>query len=248
MTLHFGRLLADAWALMRREGDLILRVAGPLIFLPAFAVQLLCDPLPAIPAAPRDEAAIARWIDAVTLWGQSNAGWYLLADAIGILGVATIVVLLTAPGRPNVGEALGIAGRHYGRFLLAAVLTAIPVGAGMWLFLLPGLYIQARLIAVQPVLAAEQPIGARASLLRSFRITRGAGWAILGAIVTLFLLQWMVLAPLAPADAWLRSPGHENPFVLALVDAALAAAGTAYHVGLALLGVVLWRRLARQGI
>jgi hypothetical protein len=248
MTLNFGRLLADVWALLRREGDLILRVAGPLIFLPAFAVQLLCDPLPAIPSAPRDEAAIAAWVDAVTLWGQSNAGWYLLADAIGILGVATLAVLLTTPGRPNVGEALGIAGRRYGRFLLAALLVAIPVGAGMWLFLLPGLYIQARLIAVAPVLAAEQPTAARASLVRSFRVTRGAGWAILGAIVTLFLLQWMVLAPLAPADAWLRSPGHENPFVLALVDAALAVAATAYHVGLALLGVVVWRRLARQGI
>lgn len=247
MTLHFGRLLADVWAMFRREHDLIVRVVGPLIFFPALAVQLLCDPLPAIPAN-RDEAAIAAWVDAVTAWGRGNAGWYLLADAIAILGAATLAVLLAAPGRPSVGAAMNIAARRYGRFLLAAILIAIPVGAGMWLFLLPGLYVQARLIAVQPVLAAEQGLGARGSLVRSFRLTRGAGWAILGAVVTLFLLQWIVLAPLAPADAWLRVPGQENPFVLALVDAVLAAAGTAYRTGLVLLGVVVWRRVARHGI
>lgn len=248
MNLHFGRLLADVWTLLKREGDLILSIAGPLVFLPSFAVQLLCDPLPVLPDAPRDQVAIARWMQAVVDWGQGNAGWYLLADAIGILGVATLAVLLTTPGRPSVGEAIATAARRYGRFLLAALLVAIPVGAGMWLFLLPGLYVQARLIAVPTILAAERPAAARHSLARSFRMTRGAGWATLGAVVTLFLLQYLIMAPLLPADTWLRAPGNENPFVLALVDAGLAAASTVYRVGLALLGVVVWGRLARQGI
>ena len=49
MTLTFSRLLADAWSLFRRQADLILRIALPLVVFPAFAVQLLCDPLPPLP-------------------------------------------------------------------------------------------------------------------------------------------------------------------------------------------------------
>lgn len=155
MSPSFARLLADAWGIFRREADLILRVAGPLIFLPAFAVQLLCDPLPALPATPRDEGAMEIWLTAVTAWGQANAFWYLLADLVALVGLVTIALLLLAPERPSVGEALQIALRRLGRFLLANLLVAIPVGLGLWTIVLPGLYVQARLIATLPALAAE---------------------------------------------------------------------------------------------
>lgn len=247
MSPSFVRLLADAWGIFRREADLILRVAGPLIFLPAFAVQLLCDPLPPLPAAPRDESAMEAWLTVVSAWGQGNAFWYLLADLIAMVGLAMIALLLLAPERPSVSEALQIALRRLGRFVLANLLVAIPVGLGLYILVLPGLYAQARLIATLPLLAAEPGQGAARAVGRSWQLTQSAAWGILGAVVALFLLQRLAVSPLFPLDAWLREPGHDNPFLIALVTALLAIAASAYNVGLLLLGVVAYRRFASSG-
>lgn len=247
MNPSFARLLADAWGVFRREADLIVRLAGPLVFLPAFAVQLLCDPLPTLPAQTGDERAMEAWLNAVSAWGQDNAFWYLAADLIGIVGLASIALLLLSPERPSVGEALHLALRRTGRFVLANLLVAIPVGMGLWLFVLPGLYMQARLVATLAVVAAEPGQGAARAAARSWRMTRRAAWGVLGAVLALFLAQWMVVSPLFPIDAWLREPGHDNPFVIALVTALLAAAGSAYNVALLLIGVVAYRRFANSG-
>jgi hypothetical protein len=247
MTPTFARLLADAWGVFRREADLIMRLAGPFVFLPAFAVQLLCDPLPAIPAQPRDESAMAAWITLVSAWGEDNAIWYVLADLVGMIGLAAIALLLLAPDKPSVGEALHGALRRLGRFVLLDLLVAIPVGLGLWIFVLPGLYVQARLIAALAVLAAEPQHSATRAIARSWQATSRATWAILGAVVALFLLQWLAVSPLFPLDAWLREPGHDNPFVVALVAMLLAIAGTVYSVAMLLVGVVSYRRFARSG-
>ena len=64
------------------------------------------------------------------------------------------------------------------------------------------------------------------------------------SLVAVFALWWMVLIPLAPLDGWLRSPGHLNPFLLALVDGALTAVAAVYQAAALVLGVVAYRRLA----
>ncbi|OWK28147.1 hypothetical protein [Sphingomonas mucosissima] len=247
MTITFARLLADGWAVFRREANLVLALAGALVFLPAFAVQLLCDSMPPLPAQPSDEAAMAQWMAAVSTWGQGNALWYLLADVVGMVGLAAIAMLLIAPGRLTVGDSLIVALRRLGRFVLLNLLVAIPVGMGLWLFVLPGLYIQARLIAAVPVVAAEPGQSAARALGRSWRLTNTVAWATLGAVVSLFLMQWLAVSPLFSFDSWLRQPEHDNPFLIALVAALLAAAGTFYNLGLLLVGVAVYRRFANSG-
>lgn len=247
MNPSFVRLLADAWGVFRREADLIVRLAGALIFLPAFAVQLLCDPLPTLPRESGDEQAMEAWFNAVAVWGQGNAFWYVAADLIGIVGLAAIATLLLTPDRPSVADALRLALRRIGRFVLANLLVAIPVGLGLWMFVLPGLFMQARLIVVVPVIVAEPNQSAARAMGRSWRVTGDVRWALLGAVVTLFLVQWMVVSPLFPLDTWLREPGHDNPFVIALVTALMAIAGTIYNVALLMLGIATYRRFASSG-
>lgn len=246
MKPSFARLLADAWAMLRHDADLILRLAALLLFLPSFAVLLLCDPMPPLPAE-RDPALIEAWMNAVGLWGQANGGWYVLADAVGVLGSAAIALLLVADARPTIGEALVEAGRRVLPFMLLTVLVAIPVGLGMWLFVLPGLYAQARLLTALPLLARDRGRTVPETMARAWRQTRGQGYALTAAIVTLFLLQWLAIFPLLSADDWLRAPGHANPVVLSLVNAAIAAIGAAYHLGVLMIGVSSYRRLASSG-
>ena len=247
MNPNFVRLLADAWGIFRREADLIVRLAGPLVFLPALAVQLLCDPFPAMPASLQDSAAVEVWADQVSAWGNANALAYVLADLAGMIGLAAIALVLIAPERPSVGEALAIALRRMGRFVLANLLVAIPIGLGI-LLILPGLYFQARFAAVVPVLAAEPGQSAARAIGRSWQLTARTSWAILGAVVALFLVQWFLVSPLVPFSGWLGQPGHDNPFLIALVAALLAALAAAYNVAVLLLGVVAYGRAARRGI
>ena len=155
MTFTPATWLAAAWRLFRRDREAVLALAGALVFLPSFAVLLTADPIPSLPASPRDQAAMAAWMDAVMAWGQGNAAWYLLADLIGLVGAAAIAILLVAPSRPTVGEALAQAGRRILPFALLSFVAAIPVGIGLWLFVLPGLYAQARLSAAVPLLRAR---------------------------------------------------------------------------------------------
>lgn len=247
MTSTINGLLGAAWALFRRESDLIVRVAGLFLFLPAFAVALLTDPFPAFPPPPRDEIMLEAWVEAVNVWGGDNLVWHVLANGFGVLGLSVLALLLLAPERPDVGTALRMAVRLFPRFALAAILIAFPIGLGVLLLILPGLYAQARLIATVPALAAEQPLAAARGIGRSIRVTRAASLAILGAVAAVFLAQLLASNLLLPIDAWLRAPGHENPFVLALVDALLTGIASSYHVGVLLVGVVVYRRFAKTG-
>lgn len=247
MTLTFSRLLADAWSLFRRQADLILRIALPLVVFPAFAVQLLCDPLPPLPPPPRDQPMLEAWIAQVGVWGQTNAIWYLLADAVSVFGLAAIAILLLDPDRPVVAGALRTAGTRLVPFILASLLIAVPVGMGMWLFVLPGLWVQGRLSAVIPLLARAPGQRVIPAIRTSWRATRGAGFALAGAVVSVFLLQWLAIVPLLSADEWLRAPGNDNPLVLSLVDALIALLGGAYHLSVLMIGVAAYIRLARKG-
>lgn len=248
MTPTFMNLLANAWRVFRRDADLILRIAGPLIFLPALAVQLLCDPLPALPTERGDEAAMEQWINAVSAWGNSNAFFYVLADLIGMIGLATIALLLLSPDRLTVIGSLGAAVRRLWRFVLLSLLIAIPVGLGLWLFVFPGLYFQARLIAALPALAAAPELSAARAIGRSWRLTAKPAWAILGAVVSLFLAQWIIVRPLFPLDTWLRQPEHENPFLIAMVAILLTAATTIYNIAILMVGTVVYRRGVNSGM
>lgn len=242
MTPTMSMLLADVRALWARERALILAVGAPFLFLPVYAVQLLTPPPPPLPAA-RTEATLTVWLDALTAWGQANGGWHLLADAIAILGAGALTILLADPARPTAGEALARAGRLWPRLLLASAIAAVPVGLGMWL-ILPGLFLQARFVAAMPALALEQPLSATGALARSWQVTGRATGAVFGSVGLLFAAQWLALIPVVPLDSWLRAPEHLNPFVLAMVDAAMSAISAAYQAATILLGVVAYRRLA----
>lgn len=241
MTATPATLLAAAWRLFRRDRAALGAIAGLFVFLPAFAVMLLSDPIPPLPAAPREQAAMEAWMNAVMAWGRGNAPGYVLADLIGLFGAAAIAMLLLSPDRPTVAEALRGAARRIVPFAGISLLTAIPVGLGLWLFVLPGLYAQARLLVAIPLLAANPATGVGDALSGSLRHTRGRGLAITGALVALFLAQWIVAVPMMSADDWLRAPGNGNPLVLSLVDAGIAAAGAAWHVAALLVGIVVYR-------
>jgi hypothetical protein len=246
MTIGFAGLLSVVWRMFRRDAALLLPVVGTFVFLPSFAALLLCDPVPPLPTGPRDEAVMQAWLNNVGLWGQANGAWFLLAELIGTFGVAAVALFLLEPDRLTIGQALGLAIVRLVAFTIATVAIAVPVALGLWMLVLPGLYLQARLIVAIPAMARHPALRPLASLRLSWKMTKGLDRALTGALVALFLAHWLVISPLSLADAALRE-GDGNSLALALVNALIAGVGAAYATTTLLLGVVAYRIRASKG-
>ena len=146
--------------------------------------------------------------------------------------------------RPAVGEAIRRAGRLYPRFLLAMVTVSIPTGAGMYLLLIPGLYLMARLMLAGPAVMAEK-IGVWAAIGRSWRVTRHAQFALLGVVAVIYLAAMLLGQPFMLLGQWLSGAGGENPAALAITGAIAAGVAACAQLASVLVAIVVYRRLAK---
>ena len=243
MKLDFATILTDAWSLFRRDRDLLLRIAAPFLFLPAFALALVVPD----PAAGNSEAQALVWADQVTAWAGANGGWYGLAYAISFFGTSLLYALYLdrRDGALDVGTAMKRSATLFPRYLLAMLLVSLPAGAGLLLYAIPGLYILGRTMLTGPALFAEAPLGAIAAIRRSLSLTRGSGLPLMGLAAFSYISGWLIGQPFMMVDHWMREHGQENPVVLAVVDAGAAAAAMAAGLAMALIAVSAYRRLAR---
>lgn len=249
MKIDFAGVLIDAWTLFKRDRDLLLRIAAPFLFLPAFALALVV-PDPPMPdaTAGNSEAQAMVWANAVTDWAGANGGWYCLAYAISFFGLSVVYALYLDRGRLDVLGALKRSGTILPRYLLAMILVSIPAGAGLLLYALPGLYILGRTMLTGPAMFAEDAVGATGAIRRSLALSRGAGLQLMGLAAFAYVGGWMLGAPFMMLDRWLRETGQGNPVTLAVVDAGAAAAAMAAGLATALIAVAAYRRLASRGI
>jgi hypothetical protein len=246
MKITFAGVLADAWALLRRDAGLLLRVVPPFLFLPAYALTLFVPPMPMPEQAIADAQTRAEtWTNAVSVWVQGYGLGFFLAYALAYYGLAVIMMLYVDPTRPAVGAAMKRALVLYPRFFLAMMLVSIPAGLGMWVLVIPGLYVLGRTMLTAPALVAEQPIGAWQAIRRSLALTRGQGLSLMGLAAFGYLVGLLAGQPFLLADTALREGGGSNPIAVALVDAAAAAVAMATQLGLALIAICAYRRLAR---
>jgi hypothetical protein len=105
--------------------------------------------------------------------------------------------MMLAPARPTVGQALSSAGRMFLGFALLAILIRIGIGAGVFLFVLPGLYLMARTFVAEPAMMAEGIASPSAALARGVRLTSGFGWRIVALIVIFAIVLWVALSVVA---------------------------------------------------
>lgn len=246
MKIDFAGVLKDAWTLFKRDRDLLVRIVGPFLFLPAFALALVV-PDPPMPEADArgDETQALAWAEAVTDWAGTNGGWYCLAYALSFFGMALIYALYLDRDRVDVLTALKRCGAILPRYLLAMILVSLPAGAGLLLYALPGLYILGRTMLTGPVLISEGPTGAFAAIRRSLSLTRGAGLQLMSLSAFSYLSGWLLGAPFMALDRAMRVSGQGNPVAIALVDAGAAVAATASGIATALIAVSVYRRLYR---
>lgn len=254
MKLNVTRVLMDAWAIFRRDGDLLVRVASMFMFVPQLALLLIVPPMPPIVLGPdMGEAEQRALAQLLANWIASNGGWYLLATVLVHFGTLVILSLYLRSDRPDAKSAITGALRPFPRFLLAMIIVGLPLGIGLFwvLLLIPALYLVGRLMLTGPLLADRSPdrgIGVRAAIGRSWRMTRGNGLALAG-LASLTVLGGVLLgAPFVMIDKALRA-NAPNPLTIALVDIGAAAAVAVSLLAAILIQIATYRRLGgKDGI
>ncbi|WP_375429322.1 hypothetical protein [uncultured Sphingomonas sp.] len=244
MSIAIRPVLADAWSLFRRDRDWLLRVAGPFLFLPAFALALLVPSAPVafLSGAGSSEADALARAARLTGWVRAYGGWHLLANALGLFGAAALQSAYLDGEARDVRAALARAGTLLPRYLIAMLLIALPTGAGLYLWVLPGLYVMGRTLLVGPVLVAERPVSALGALGRSFALSRGLGMPMMALAATSLLGALLLAQPFAAL-----APVAGRGAVAAVAAATgLAAAATLGTIAQVLIAVCAYRRLGSR--
>ncbi len=235
--LSYDAAWADVVAMFRANRALLATVAGSFLFLPGLA-RLLWAPMTTLPTPDAEGIAL------INAYLRDNLGLLFVTQLAIWLGTAALLLLLIDRGKSTVGEAIKSAATLLLGFIVIDWLAQFAVFfAGLFLFVLPGIYLLGRLSVAGPALVAERIANPLTALQRSFDLTRGNGWRVAGLV----LLVWSVaficgfaLTAVLGSLVQLILPDEPATAVVATLQAAVGA-GTS--LALILLAAALYRQL-----
>ncbi len=167
--IDLNRVWDDAKAMGVANKDLLAAISGMFVLLPSVVGGLLAkEPANTAKNVPVEEAYRQLMQFYSDNWPIFVA--VLLAVSFGLLAM---LALLLRPERLTVGESLKAAIVLLPGYLVASLIQGFGMGLGFLLFVVPGLYVLARLSLIAPVAAAEQCANPLEQLRRSLVLTRG---------------------------------------------------------------------------
>lgn len=237
MKLDTGQAWTEAKAMLGGQRDILLTVAGAFFLLPALLLATLA-PIALAPGASSAEA-----IAAYQAWTAANWPWILASALAAGVGRLAILILLLAPERPTVGQALAAGAALLIVAFVLNVLIGLIVGVGLLFLIVPGLYLIGRTFLAEAALVGERLRGPIAPLRRGVEISRGNGWRIFFAVAIVFLavqLLGMVVSWVVAIIAALGGGGAVTTFLAGFIS---ALTGAAASLLLLLMAVAMYRQL-----
>ena len=135
-----------------------------------------------------------------------------LESFVGIIAIAGVISIghTSCFGQqPSFAAAMDIGAGSWGRMWWTRFLTRLAVILGLFLLVIPGIYLLVRLALVEPVAVCERVSGS-AAMRRSFELTKGRFWQVfllgllVGAVMITALACVVVPTIFIPAlDHWL---------------------------------------------
>ena len=244
MTLNVASVLSDAWAMAKRDRELLIGVGGGLILVPEVAQAMFVTAPPPLPASGSDTVALQAWIEAVTIWSRQNDLLLLGLSLVSVFGALVLFLLYADRDRPHVASALSSAIGLLPRYVLLALSVTFPVNIATLLLLIPGLYLKGRLMPIGPLFVAERPIGVVAAWRRSFALTRGHGLVLLALAAVPLLGGDLLAMPFQMLGTAMDGAPMANPIVAALLDIGVGLGRTLGVIAAILIEVALYRRLS----
>ncbi|MBA3892243.1 MAG: glycerophosphoryl diester phosphodiesterase membrane domain-containing protein [Gemmatimonadales bacterium] len=149
--------------------------------------------------------------------------YYMAFTVLSSIATAATVFVVSESylGRPLPAlAALRRATPLIGRLIVCSLLLAIVVGFGLVLFLIPGIVLLCGLVLAFPSLVLEPGISPTSALSRSWSLTRGSRWRMLGLVVTLVILLYVPIVAIGAMAAMVLPTGGGggplNPGLVAL--------------------------------
>lgn len=247
MTLDVAGVLRDAWSMAKRDRQILVAVAGLLIFVPQWGAFLFMTPQPPFPPAGAQAPAIELYRMALSAWLAANLPLFLLASVAALIARIALTLLYVDAARPDVAGALTAAPRRFFPALLVILLCSPIVVAlqisPVWL-ILPAAWLGGRLSLSLPILLGERPMSALRAIAASWRRTGrynlvAAGLACIPVVGGYLFALLFLLVGQGLSGAALR-----NPVVAAVLYGGASFGVTLGMVATILVQVALYRRLS----
>jgi hypothetical protein len=125
--------------------------------------------------------------------------YYVVFTVLSSIATAATVFVVSASylGQPlKAAGALKRATPLLGRLIVCSLLLAIVVGFGFLFFMIPGIVLLCGLVLAFPSLVLEPGSSPTGALSRSWSLTRGSRWRMLGLLATLVVLLYVPIIAL----------------------------------------------------
>ena len=246
MTIDVTGILRDAWAMAKRDRQILIAVAGLLIFVPQFGVLLFWANPPVFPGFDADPAKVEAYQAASKAWLAVYGVGTLVAVLLPMIAQIAIMALYLDRPRPTVADALRRAPLRFFPVLLVAI-VASPVALTLqilpWLILL-AVYLQGRLLLTLPAVFAERPISVFRSIAASWRRTAGHGLTAAALVCITVIGGFLIATPFVLIGKALGGAPMANPAVALLLDGGAALGVTLGTVATFLVQIAFYRRLS----
>jgi hypothetical protein len=203
--LSVGEILDVSFTLYRRH------------FAPIAKVALICGGIPVL---------LSLFLDASggMLFNLPLAlVYYLVFVALSSIATGATVFIVSESylgGELDAAPALARATPLMGRLIVCSIFIALIVFVGFVLFIFPGIILICGLMLAFPALVLEPGSTATGALARSWQLTRGSRWRMLGLLLTLLVLLYVPLVAIGGVVS-LLTPGG-----------AITNARSAFRIGL----------------
>lgn len=187
MLFSYDRAWQDVMTMFRANWVVLVTLVGAFVFFPAFLMFVLA-PLPDVSANGQPT------VDLIIAYYQSNAIALLLTNACATFGQAAVYMLLLDRERPTVGQALSLTGALFPAYFIAQILTSLATGAGIFLLIVPGIYLIGRLVTVAPMMVDTRSRHPLQAIISGWNATRGRGWRIAGLVLLIGVVGWVVFS------------------------------------------------------
>lgn len=234
MSFSYSAVWDETVRTLKAHSTLLLAVAGVFLFLPALVAGYAAPP----PQAQSVEAMVNHY--------RENF-WVLFgAQLIAFVGNLALLTLVLDDRRPTVGGSIQGALAMLPAYLLVSILSGFMLLIGFFLLIVPFFYLIGRLSAAGPALVAEGRRNPLDIIRRSFEITKGNGWAVVGLVLLVFVAFYVLMLAVTLVFGSIllivdRSTGGSvGAFLLLVLTSAI---GAAFNTVLMVLVASLYRRL-----
>lgn len=234
MSFSYSNVWDETVRTLRAHSTLLLAVAGVFLFLPSLIAGY---------AAPSPQE---QGLAAIMGHYRENFWIIFIVQLIAFIGNLALLILVLDDRHPTVGGSIQTALMMLPAYFLVSLLSGFMLVIGLFLLVFPFFYLIGRLSAVGPALVAEGRRNPLDVIRRSFEITKGNGWAVVGLMLLVFVAFYVLMLAITLVFGSIlllidRSTGGSvGAFLLLVLNSAV---GAAFNTVLMVLVASIYRRL-----